>query len=665
MADDTHTISTEADALLTLLHSMPKISFSDAADKLNVPVQTLESWINFLEEERIVQVEYNFTTPFVSLVQGKKQQIQDMPRSERATSPVQMEPKKLLDVSLFDEEDVHSLLNEAYKAMKEGRFDDAKALYARLQSLYESMPDQYREHKAQIEKDLLKFNKDLASHYDIHLVQQFRQGSREISGLVRQFDSAVKKGLYDEAFSLYKKARQQLGSLPEGFLIEKQKLESDLIKVYDQFLLNKYKKSSASFDTLRDQILGLLDQITFSLQQEDVVTAKRHYEQVRKLFAQIPANFVQEKLGIQHMILEVYDKLSSKHESFYRKEFEAKNRQAADMVGRLRAELSASEGQAAVETYKHIKEVFDSMPQGFTGQKTELQDQILKLYDQLTLLVRESSSGTFSQKMAQIQETMSHAQSMFKNKQLELAEGYYRRAVQLYGELPAGFLERKMAVRARIMDFYKQILLEHDQKVLEGYEENTKQLYHDVLGLIASLKEGFMHLELAGSIATYEQLKGLYNQLPVGFVSERTKLTQDIIKLHDEVKAYQKVVDVGKARNMQDRELWQRYLSELLGLKRKISMNSPEDVSFIQYLDEQYMRSAQELRGPSVPVAGQQAPRAMPAAEHRASAAVPVRQPVPPEKRPVVPNKEGLYRQIHELKSQSKPALKSKEELNL
>jgi len=94
MADDTHTISTEADALLTLLHSMPKISFSDAADKLNVPVQTLESWINFLEEERIVQVEYNFTTPFVSLVQGKKQQIQDMPRSERAM-PIRFNPKSM------------------------------------------------------------------------------------------------------------------------------------------------------------------------------------------------------------------------------------------------------------------------------------------------------------------------------------------------------------------------------------------------------------------------------------------------------------------------------------------------------------------------------------------------------------------------------------------
>ena len=52
MPDDT--ITTGVDALLELLKSTEKIAMPDAAKKLNVPLDTLQSWVDFLVEERII-----------------------------------------------------------------------------------------------------------------------------------------------------------------------------------------------------------------------------------------------------------------------------------------------------------------------------------------------------------------------------------------------------------------------------------------------------------------------------------------------------------------------------------------------------------------------------------------------------------------------------------
>lgn len=60
-------ITTGVDALLDLLRSTDKIAMGDAATQLRIPLETLQSWVDFLVEERIVGIEYTFTKPYIYL----------------------------------------------------------------------------------------------------------------------------------------------------------------------------------------------------------------------------------------------------------------------------------------------------------------------------------------------------------------------------------------------------------------------------------------------------------------------------------------------------------------------------------------------------------------------------------------------------------------------
>lgn len=60
-------VKTQVDDLLELLKHTPKISLAEAAKKLNVSVDVLQSWVDFFVEENILGIEYSFTTPFIYL----------------------------------------------------------------------------------------------------------------------------------------------------------------------------------------------------------------------------------------------------------------------------------------------------------------------------------------------------------------------------------------------------------------------------------------------------------------------------------------------------------------------------------------------------------------------------------------------------------------------
>ena len=58
-------IETGVDKLVSLIKKRGKIPFSAAARELGVSEEVIKEWVDFLEEESIVGVEYKLTTPYI------------------------------------------------------------------------------------------------------------------------------------------------------------------------------------------------------------------------------------------------------------------------------------------------------------------------------------------------------------------------------------------------------------------------------------------------------------------------------------------------------------------------------------------------------------------------------------------------------------------------
>lgn len=60
-------IKTGVDDLLELLKQVDKIPLTEAAQKLDLSSNLLQSWVDFLVEEEIIGIEYKFTKPIIYL----------------------------------------------------------------------------------------------------------------------------------------------------------------------------------------------------------------------------------------------------------------------------------------------------------------------------------------------------------------------------------------------------------------------------------------------------------------------------------------------------------------------------------------------------------------------------------------------------------------------
>ncbi|MBU1975445.1 MAG: hypothetical protein KKG59_03500 [Nanoarchaeota archaeon] len=71
-AGDEETITTGVDDLLQLLERFPRLSVEETAKRLHVGKGVLRSWIDFLVEEKVLGIEYSFTTPYIYLNKPKE-----------------------------------------------------------------------------------------------------------------------------------------------------------------------------------------------------------------------------------------------------------------------------------------------------------------------------------------------------------------------------------------------------------------------------------------------------------------------------------------------------------------------------------------------------------------------------------------------------------------
>lgn len=87
-------IETGVDKLMQYLRTKGKVSLKEASTHLNIPEQTLQLWLDFLVEERIIGMEYKFTKPYIFLNEDDKSHIFDSKSEE----------KKDITIDVFKEE---------------------------------------------------------------------------------------------------------------------------------------------------------------------------------------------------------------------------------------------------------------------------------------------------------------------------------------------------------------------------------------------------------------------------------------------------------------------------------------------------------------------------------------------------------------------------------
>ena len=592
------TLSTAADSLLNLIKSDGEISFKDAAKKLNVSVETIESWAEFLQEGKMLAVKYKFMTPYavpagpgkLTSEQRKQAEIEKAVKRSRASidklmtdtgtySGGQPDPsqfiKKMETKDNFGK--LKNLLKSFSKSLGSGDFlvldqiinDSLLLLRKNINGLLEDK-NLGPQKKVELSETLKNIEKKKKSALDLLSSKKFDDASKLYAELKEEIDElsdrtqgnireqkdlqvgyeSIKNlfirthkllslGKVAEAADAYEEAERIIKSLSEKINREKSEIQEDIIRLNQDFTTITSQVREKKFDELSEMIKDFTSKAEDSLKKKDIEVAKQYYLEIEGQFREIPPGFPKEKEKLKKVILKLFSRIMSEERKQTRSEFDFFYKKIEKILkDSKKSDLSL---EASSRMYQEVVGLFNKLPSGFIREKLEVQKEIIHFYDELTDKFEAFSDNSLRASIAQLNELITTMKSQIDSGDLSGASDTYTRINAIFGNLPKGFLDQKTIIQKSILDVYESLIDKKNH--FENPHGKPSKNVSDIEKLLKELEKVITERNYPQAYLLYKKIKNVYNSIDSLGTSEKETLTERILA------AYRKIVLL---RNIQE-----------------------------------------------------------------------------------------------------------------
>ena len=551
-------VTTDVDTLIELVKQRKRISFEEAAKKLGVGVNVIETWVSFLEEEGVIAVDYKFTTPFLVYPEGEKE--------------------KKSTASLNDNlGELDELLNIAHKHIENGEYDLAKQLYPKIvrgignaherakaeapsvsAEDKERVSSNFNRIKMLLDKALLlteegEFEKAKEVYIELYkeikiifsLLRKVYLQVKELSNtppeekgaplslstdssiaeMLKQAYDAMKEGDLDRANTIYKKIEAYYNHLPVDFSEKKKEVKEDLIKLSKDIAINTDEIFSKKARTIVKRINNLYSAFSSLLIKKDLDRARKAYSQMVNLSKNIPPGFVNEKSIIEGKVADAEEKLLELKSSLFHSKVEANTLSIHQLISDMKREVDSGNVKKAFELYTEIRKKFEELPDGFFEEKAKLEDDISKAYSYLLLSSEKKAREEFKVYENQLNSLLKAANIHIRDANLSKVVAIYHQMKDIFKRVPTVLVEERIKWQERILNVYKQAVAMRDSFLTQELSVKSEQ----IRGLIANAQEyekkGLLDLANEAIVEAFS----VYSALPSGFLDKKTQLHQKIL----------------------------------------------------------------------------------------------------------------------------------------
>lgn len=397
-------IETGIDRLVQLVGRERKISLEDAAKRLGVPKEVVQEWVDFLDEEGLISVQYSLSNVFLQERQLSKKEVE---KKEKEYSSKREAFIRKVDTTL------KKLESET------AGFEEIKKQYYALK---QEIGDEIQQVKDEI--DELRHYEDLKKSIDRDIIQQKVDYEKALGDIHRRISNEEKR---------YARVLEEIGAEAKRIMDEKNDLaevkaqEAGLRKRIEalQDVVQTIQKQLAMQDKdldIHEERLLTLKTLAESLEKEIkekrerellplIETSNRHQEKILKIQEDIIAKIKARKEQIAAYETQGKE-IAARFEKFFERKAQTERlvteleKQKAEMQKELQDLISKAKGFDLAtknsDVQKHIAELnskfdqFDRKREGFASQLRKLRDMIGKEEDEES--VSRSPERSFSRR---------------------------------------------------------------------------------------------------------------------------------------------------------------------------------------------------------------------------------------------------------------------------
>ena len=187
---------------------------------------------------------------------------------------------------------------------------------------------------------------------------------------------------------------------------------------------------------------------------------KRNFEQAEQAYVQLWHLLGQQKLKWNK---ELYDQLlvlsrqfASTLSSAYN-EVKKKAEHINELINRARASLKEGKKELPFKLYSEMQEINNSIPNVFFEEKKLVQEQILNFYKELKDATDDDLLKRVSALIQEINILIYKINNALRSNDTVNAIVNYNKCIELYNQIPEGFLKYKNTAGMRLLDIYKSL----------------------------------------------------------------------------------------------------------------------------------------------------------------------------------------------------------------
>ena len=252
----------------------------------------------------------------------------------------------------------------------------------------------------------------------------------------------------------------------------------------DEFLDRELSGLGLQTDKTERQTIGLSDidsQAESSPLFESIKSnlSKGNLEEAEEAYVQLWHLLMEQKLKWSK---ELYDQLSvlgrqfSSALSYSYNEVKRKADHIYELISRAKAAIEEGKKELPFKLYSEIEEINNTIPKLFFEEKKIISEQIMNFYQEL----RNTTDNELIKRVAiliqEISQLMDKINNSIRANDMINAVVNYNKCIDLYNQVPEGFLRHKNSIGMRLLDIYKSLSIYTEISALQKqYSERPPQ----------------------------------------------------------------------------------------------------------------------------------------------------------------------------------------------
>ena len=245
--------------------------------------------------------------------------------------------------------------------------------------------------------------------------------------------------------------------------------------------------------------------------------SKGNLELAEQAYVQLWRILIQQKLKWSKELYEQLSMLSRQFASVLNQaynEVKRKSEHINELISRARAALREGRKEIPFKLYSEIEGIYNSIPDVFFEEKKMVEEQIMGFYKELKNTTDNELVKRVSALIQEINQLIDKINLAIRANDMINATVNYNKCIELYSQVPEGFLRHKNSIGIRLLDIYKSISIYNEISNLQRQlsQQTTQQIIpQQTMGSLSHPQKSML-LHTRKERAKRNIEKGFYNE---------------------------------------------------------------------------------------------------------------------------------------------------------